>query len=173
MLTLRTLTDQDAEAFHTLRVRALVEHPEAFGMDAATQQQKSLETVARELAASSKESYWLGAFDKTELVGMLMFARYHGSKLRHRAILGGMYVLPEARKHGVGRALLTETINRAKQLTDLEAIILAVTVGNELAKRLYLSLGFKPMMLDLRFIKVGQTFYDIEWMMLQLSRKQT
>jgi GNAT superfamily N-acetyltransferase len=168
MPKLRTLTGGDATAFQSLRVRTLTEHPEAFGMDAETQQQKSLETIAQELGASSEESYWLGAFDKTELVGMLMFARYRGSKLRHRAILGGMYVLPEARKHGIGKALLAETIERAKRLAGLEDVILAVTVGNEVAKRLYLLLGFKPLMLDPRFIKVGEQFYDIEWMTLKL-----
>lgn len=161
MLTLRNLTGNDAYAFQTLRVRALLDHPEAFGMDVETQEQKSLETVAQELAASGEESYWLGAFD-SELVGMLMFARYRGSKLRHRAILGGMYVLSEARKHGIGRVLLEETIARAKRLASLEDLILAVTVGNETAKKLYTSVNFQTYMLDGRFIKVGETLYDIE-----------
>jgi GNAT superfamily N-acetyltransferase len=166
MLMLRPLTENDAKAFQTIRVRALTE---PFGMDVETQQQKSLETVVQELAASSEESYWLGAFDP-ELIGILIFARYQGSKLRHRAILGGMYVLPEARKHGVGKALLAETIKRAESLVGLEDVTLAVTVGNEVARTLYLSVGFKPIMLDPHFIKVDKQFYDIEWMMLSLPR---
>jgi RimJ/RimL family protein N-acetyltransferase len=48
---------------------------------------------------------------------------------------------------------------------------LAVTVGNEQARALYLKVGFTPVAIDPRYIKVGERYFDIEWMQLRLSRE--
>ena len=79
-----------------------------------------------------------------------------------------MYVAPQTRGEGVGRALLTETIARAKALPDLEQLILAFTVGNNAAKRLYESLGFNAYCVDERFLKVDGVYHAIEWLRLEL-----
>jgi L-amino acid N-acyltransferase YncA len=137
------------------------------------EQQTSLETIARRLEHSSKERYTLGAFEREKLIGILSFRRWEGLKIRHRAIIGGMYVPPESRGRGVGKALLHEAIDRARALTDVEDLILAVTVGNERARSLYIKGGFTPVAIDPRYIKVGEQYFDIEWMRLRLTREQS
>jgi GNAT superfamily N-acetyltransferase len=54
------------------------------------------------------------------------FKREKGKKLRHKAIIWGMYVVPEVRRLGVGKALLKEMIGRAREMEGLEQLILTV-----------------------------------------------
>jgi ribosomal protein S18 acetylase RimI-like enzyme len=84
-----------------------------------------------------------------------------------------MYVPPELRGKGVGKTLLEEAIDRARALIGVEDLILAVTVGNEQARALYLKVGFTPVAIDPRYIKVGERYFDIEWMQLHLSREDS
>jgi len=172
-MVLRPLIATDAEAYQALRLRALREHPEAFAPALEEEQQSSLETVARRLEQSSSERYILGAFEGEKLIGILSFRRWEGLKIRHRASIGVMYVPPELRGRGVGRALLEEAIDRARAFTGVEDLILAVTVGNERARSLYLQAGFNPVAIDPRYIKVGEQYCDIEWMQLRLTREQS
>jgi ribosomal protein S18 acetylase RimI-like enzyme len=172
-MVLRPLTAADAEAYQALRLRSLREHPEAFAPAVEEEQTASLETVARRLERSSTEGYILGAFEGEKLVGILTFRRWEGLKIRHRASIGGMYVSPESRGRGIGKALLEEAIEQARALTGVEDLILAVTVGNARARSFYLTVGFTPVAIDPRYIKVGERYFDIEWMQLRLTREQS
>lgn len=114
------------------------------------------------------DTFWLGAFENEELNGILGFFRRQGEKLRHKALLGSMYVVPEARSRGVGRALLDEAVRRAKSMAGLKELVLAVTIGNASAKQLYLNVGFEVYCRDPRFIRVAGRDFDIEWLALTL-----
>ena len=94
-------------------------------------------------------------------------------KIRHRASVGSIYVPPELRGRGIGKALLEEAIDRARAITGVEDLMLAVTVGNEQARALYLRVGFMPVTIDPRYLKVGERYFDIEWMQLRLSRERS
>jgi ribosomal protein S18 acetylase RimI-like enzyme len=168
-MVLRPLTAADAEAYQALRLRSLREHPEAFALALEEEETTSLDAVARRLERSSTEWYILGAFEGEKLVGILSFRRWGGLKIRHRASIGGMYVLPESRRRGIGKALLEEAIQQARVLRGVEDLILAVTVGNERARSLYLTVGFVPVAIDPRYIKVGERYFDIEWMQLRFE----
>jgi ribosomal protein S18 acetylase RimI-like enzyme len=87
-------------------------------------------------------------------------------------MLGGMYVVPEYQRRGVGRALLEDTISFAKTLEGVATITLAVTVGNEAARKLYRSAGFMPFGIEPGYICVEKTYYDIEWMILHLGKRE-
>ncbi|HEY2327385.1 MAG TPA: GNAT family N-acetyltransferase [Gaiellaceae bacterium] len=52
--------------------------------------------------------------------------------------IGGLGVVPEQRRHGIGRALMESVLDNAPSTVDLEVI-----EGNDGAKRLYDDLGFK------------------------------
>ena len=172
-MLIRSLTATDAARYQPLRLRALREHQEAFASAFEEEQQFSLETVATRLQQSSAERYILGAFEGEELNGLLHFRRWEGLKLRHRASIGGMYVPPEYHGRGVGQLLLLEALTRARTVSGLEDLILAVTVGNERARRLYLSVGFRTMAREPRYLKIGEQYFDIEWMQLSVSRERS
>jgi ribosomal protein S18 acetylase RimI-like enzyme len=172
-MLIRPLTATDATRYQPLRLRALREHPEAFASAFEDEQQLSLETAVRRLQQSSAERYSLGAFDGEELSGLLFFHRWEGLKLRHRASIGGMYVPPEYRGRGIGKALLLDAIARAHALSGLEDLVLAVTVGNERARALYLAVGFTSVAIEPRYLKIGEEYFAIEWMQLSVNREQS
>jgi RimJ/RimL family protein N-acetyltransferase len=67
---------------------------------------------------------------------------------------------------------LEEAIDRAHAITGIEEIILATTVGHEQARALYLKVGFIPVAIDPRYLKIGERYFDSEWMQLRLSRER-
>lgn len=167
-MDLRTLTGDDAETYRTLWLRALLDHPESFGSSLESERDLTLDVFVGRLENTVLDTFWLGAFESEKLIGILGFFRRQGQKLGHKAVLGGMYVVPEARNHGVGRALLDEALRHAKSRAGLETLVLAVTVGNESAKQLYLDVGFEVYCRDPKFILVDGRDFDIEWLTLPL-----
>ena len=168
-MEVRLLTADDAPAFQALRLRALREHPDAFAASVEDAQQEPLDQVARQLREGPPIKFALGAFAADTLVGLTHLARHTGAKLRHRARIGGMYVAPEVRGQGVGAALLDAAIAQAEALGGIEAMTLAVTVGNTAARGLYRAAGFVPFGVEPRFIRVDDHYYDIEWMIKSLT----
>src|SRR5215475_12690348 len=171
-MLIRSLTATHAARYQPLLLRALREHPAAFAATFEEERQFSLETVANRLQQSSTERYTLGALEGEELSGLLHFRRGEGLKIRHRASLGGMYVPLEYRGRGIGKRLLLEALARARTLEGLEDLILAVTVGNERARALYLAVGFRVVMREPRYLKIREEYFDIEWMHLSVNREQ-
>src|SRR3712207_3745565 len=96
-MDIHLLTEQDAQEFHALRLRSLREHPEAYGASFEEEQHLSVEQVARQLGEGLPDSFTLGARVDGTLVGIISLFRFPRQKTRHKAILGGMYVAPEAR----------------------------------------------------------------------------
>ena len=84
-----------------------------------------------------------------------------------------MYVPPVYRGQGIGKRLLLEALARARTVRGLEDLILAVTVGNERARALYLAMGFKTVTREPRYLKIGEEYFDIEWMHLSVNREQS
>lgn len=171
MIEIRILNPSDVEAFRTVRLRSLAEHPEAFGASLEEEQQMSVDQFAERLNHDPAQNTTFGAWNDKELYGIVNVDRYSRAKTRHRVILGGMYVVPEARGKGIGRLLVQTAVDHARSLVGLDHIVLAVTVGNEPARQLYTSLGFQSWGIDPRYIRVNNTFYDIEWMVLHLENK--
>ena len=109
--------------------------------------------------------FYLGAFEET-LIGMVGFRREEGIKDRHKGLVFSMYVLPERRGHGIGKALMQELIAQAKQLAGLEQLHLAVVTTNRAACHLYRSLGFEVYGTTPRALKLGGQYWDEDLMVL-------
>jgi len=165
-MLVRKLTEDDLEAVWTLRLRALRDNPEAFG---STYE----ETVARGKAwmlqrfGQGDETLFLGAFEET-LIGMVGLHREANIKDRHKGLVFGMYVLPDRRHHGVGKALMQALIAQAKQLAGLEQLHLAVVTTNAPARHLYRSLGFEVYGTAPRALKMGEQYWNEDLMVFQL-----
>lgn len=164
---IRLLTPADAAAYQPIRLRSLQEHPEAFSASYEGEVTRSLDAVAERLE-TTPDGFMLGAWQGDTLVGIVGLYRSPGIKVRHRAIVGGMYVATEVRNQGIGAALMYALIEQAKTLAHLEEIILAVTVGNAGARSVYSAVGFITSHFEKRYIKVGDCYYDLEWMTLRL-----
>ena len=69
--------------------------------------------------------------------------------------------------------MLLDAITRAHTLSGLEDLILAVTVGNERARALYLAAGFTSVAREHRYLKIGEQYFDIEWTHLSVNREHS
>lgn len=166
-MLVRLLNEDDTDLYHPLRIRALQEHPEAFGT--SPDEEMTPDQLRTHLAKSLPNNPQFGAFDNDTLVGIGTLSRLPRKKTAHRAIITGIYTLPEARGKGAARAILQAALDYAHTLPGLEDVILAVTVGNENARKLYASLGFQSHNIDRRYLKINGTFYDMEWMILHVD----
>jgi ribosomal protein S18 acetylase RimI-like enzyme len=169
MITVRDLTATDAADFQVIRLRSLKEHPEAFASAYEDEKDIPLEDVRKRFEQPAEDRFIVGAFVEEELIGIVGGYRDSLTKCRHRAHVGPMYVAPEARSQGAGRMLLNDAIYRLSAIDGVEEITLAVTVGNETARSLYESAGFKTAYIEPRFFKIDGRYYDLDWMILRLT----
>lgn len=166
---IRMLGPDDAAAYRSVRRRALIDHPEAYGATVEELDSRSQEEVAATLALPPELRCTFGALVGDELAGLAGFGRNSNAKLRHRAGLYQMYTAPEYRRWGLGRQLVDAVIAHARGQDGLEELLLAVTIGNTAAERLYLAAGFRPSHVEARLIKIDGVYYDVLWMSLVLG----
>jgi ribosomal protein S18 acetylase RimI-like enzyme len=146
----------------------LQDDPSAYGSAYEDELTMGLETwAARYLAPPHIACF--GAFQGEKLLGMNALIRNTGAKLRHRAMIAAMYTLPEWRGRGIGADLVAAALEQSRHWEGVLDVTLAVTVGNNSAKGLYEKLGFRVYSYDPRYIRVGEKYFDIEWMILSLG----
>jgi ribosomal protein S18 acetylase RimI-like enzyme len=164
---IRKLTVEDGEVLWTLRLRALKDNPEAFASTYEETLRRGKEQFIHRLLPK-EGAFYLGAFEP-DLVGMVYFRRDEGIKNQHKAYILSMYVRPESRGLGIGKALLQEVITQAKRLSGLEQLHLSVVTSNEAARSLYRAMGFEVCGTILQAMKAGEQYWDEELMVLRLQ----
>ncbi|MGG0736303.1 N-acetyltransferase family protein [Niallia taxi] len=163
-MEIKVLEKKDADVYIKLRLEALKLSPEAFASSYEEEKEFTIETFENRLSNSS--SYTLGAFENGELLGVVTLQLEQKAKLKHRINIFAMYVAVGNRGHGVGKKLLKEAITRSKQMNGIEAIYLTVGAANQPAKNLYKSLGFATYGIDKKALKIDNTYFDEELMVL-------
>lgn len=131
---LRVAPPGDWEDFRAVRLRALADSPTAFG-------------ATLDDARAQPDAAWR---DRLQVPGPTLLAYVAGSPAgmgglfvpedEDHAFVWGMWVAPEARGRGLGRAILRELLQHAEQLD--RTVLLHVTEGNDGARRLYEAHGF-------------------------------
>ncbi len=112
---IRWLTPADAAAFQRQRLAGLRASPSAFGSSYEEEKDRSLAVIEARLAPSADQGV-IGAFARSQLVGMLGIRRQDGLKTRHRMALWGVYVEPACRGQGIAQALLAQAVAFARQV---------------------------------------------------------
>ena len=150
-----------------MRLQGLRESPAAFGASHAEERDMPLQAVVERMQSEGSHTY--GAFtDEGQLVGVVGLYRERRPKTRHKAYVWGMYVAPEFRRHGIGRALLEAVVARARKVQGVRQVNLTVTAGNDAACRLYAACGFERFGLEKEALWVDGTPYDTEYMVLRV-----
>jgi ribosomal protein S18 acetylase RimI-like enzyme len=167
-MLIRKLTEDDLDALWSLRLRSLKDNPEAFGSTYEETLERGKENMRQRLLRPHVETFYVGAFEEESLVGMVGFFRESGTKGLHNGYIISMYVAPEQRGHGVGKALVAEAIAQARTIPELEQLLLAVVTTNTAARRLYRSLGFEVYGVQPRALKQSDQYWDEELMILRL-----
>lgn len=170
-IQIRELTPDDVEAYREIRLRALKEHPEAFGSSYEESVKRPIESYLDRLKPKHN-NFILGAFIEGNLLGTVGMFQHEGLKDHHKGVIWGMHTATEAQGQGIGRALLTAAIERARQIPDLELLQLSVVTKNVSARNFYLSCGFEIYGLEPHALKLGDTYLDEEHMYMFLHQNK-
>jgi len=165
---IRTLERHDSNAFRELRIRSMYESADRFGSDVDRETARTSESIQHFLSAQHRESFVVGAFANCELVGTAVFVRDPLKKSRHKGDVTGVYVMPDHRGRGLARKLMDCLINKAREIDDLETLLLCVNSRATPAKTLYASLGFLSFGLEPDSMRVNGESHDEEMMRLSL-----
>ena len=162
---IRRLDPHDVAAYRELRLEGLRNHPEAFGTSWEDEIAKPDAWWTELLESNTVFGGWI---DGSPLLGVSGFYVLGPAKQRHKGMLWGMYVRPDARGTGLAASLLQRVIEHARPL--VEEIRLTVMASNTAAHRLYSAAGFEAYGLERRALKVGDDYYDDVLMALPLQR---
>lgn len=133
----RALTPDDLASFRALHRFALAESPHAFVETLENDAARPDEAIADML---TRGEGW-GAFDGDRMVGQLVIDALPYARLAHTCWLHAVYLHPDARGSGAGRALLMAAIEHVVAL-GARRIALWVSERNAPARRAYERLGF-------------------------------
>jgi ribosomal protein S18 acetylase RimI-like enzyme len=168
-IAIRRLDERDAPVWRELRMRALREDAFAFLATYDEDARVSVEDIARRLENADQATTIFGAFEREQILGSVGLARREATKARHRVVLWGMYVVPEARRRGVGEALVRSAIGHLRTLPDVVQVELTVAAPAREARRLYRRIGFAHHGEQPRAMKCGDTFIDEATLILRLD----
>lgn len=167
-MDIHLLTADDAEAFWHLRLEMLRNDPASFADSTEEHKITTVEAVRQRLAESDPASnFVVGSFTDGRLTGSAGFFRRPNHKERHKGHVWGVYVSPNQRGKGVGKALMLEIIRRARQIAGIEQITLVASAKLP-AQKLYESVGFKGYGIEPRSLKIGKDYVDDILMVLML-----
>lgn len=166
------ITAETFPAWRTLRLRALKDHPDAFGASWESYAGRSeAETLEHFTSRQDSRNQVWGAFSTDgDLLGTVGLFCDSGAKMAHRAHIWGMYVAPEARGMRIGERLIADAIAFARTIDGILQIHLAVTSHNTSARRLYERMGFTTYGREPRVLIVDGVAYDEDLMVLMLDR---
>jgi ribosomal protein S18 acetylase RimI-like enzyme len=170
---IRRLAPADAAEFQALRLRGLLESPEAFGSTHADEKDRPLDAIAARLGDPSF-GFVLGAALEAggPLVGLTGCYRESSRKRRHVAVVWGMFVAPEARGQGVGGALLDAALAGAADWEGVEQVTLTVVTEKVAARELYLSRGFQSFGTEPRALRDEWRHYDMDYLWRPLDPRR-
>jgi ribosomal protein S18 acetylase RimI-like enzyme len=142
MLRVERLGEDDWASFRELRLRSLLDSPEAFGSTYGDESSRT-ERAWRDWAAGRWRGgtaiVFSGCADDGTAVGTATGAEYEvEAGVAH---VYAMWVAPDARGAGVGRALLDAVEAWARE-RGCDRLVLSVTETNETARRFYEARGF-------------------------------
>jgi RimJ/RimL family protein N-acetyltransferase len=163
LVQMRRLDAHDVASYREIRLEGLKNHPEAFSSSWEDENGKPDAWWADRLETNTVFGGWIGS---SPLLGVAGLRVHSAVKLRHKDMLWGMYVRPEARGTGLAASLVQRVIEEAQSF--VEEICLTVVASNAAAHRVYLAAGFEQYGLERRALRVGDAYYDEVLMALPL-----
>ncbi len=154
VLNIVRLRAKDAERFLNLRLQALGSDPLAYRFNA--QDDADIGLVA--WRARLEREYVVVAEVEKDWLAVGGIARYSGKLLTHKALLWGMYAVPQARGSGAADAIMHAMLGfSAKHVRQVQ---LTVMSDNARAIRFYERHGFETYAVEPQAVRRGETLAD-------------
>lgn len=166
-IVIRPLTDEDAEAFKALRLKAIQDAPTAIWPTYDEESGRTLDETRNRIRATDHQIVF-GALAGPELIGIAGLRREPLAQVAHKAVLWGVFVDRAHRRGGIAGRLLDAAIAHARAARVLQ-IQLCVNAENPRAQQLYRNAGFETYGVERRAMRVADRFYDEEHMALRLD----
>ena len=158
-MNIRALTPTDSPAFQALRLRGLIECPEAFASSHAEEVVTPIADIEKML--QPKPAFVVfGAFEESGLCALTGLYREGKIKLAHKSSIWGVYVAPETRGRGIGAEIVSHALSYAASVLRARQVNLGVNVKNTAAVALYKKLGFIEYGLERDYLLVNGVFHD-------------
>jgi L-amino acid N-acyltransferase YncA len=124
---------------------------------------------ANEIAARIEASHlWLVAEEDDQVVGYAYAARFHPRAAYRWSVEASIYLSPDARGRGIGKALLADLLERLRAMGFVN-VFGGTALPNPASERLLESFGFKE---AARWEHVGfklGAWHDVSWRQLTLQ----
>lgn len=167
VLEIRPLAASDVAAFRQIRLQAISDSPSAVWPTYEEEARRTVKEIEARILKTDTQVVF-GAFIDSELAGIAGLRRESLDQVRHKAVLWGVFVSPDWRRHGLARKLFARVQSFALEEGVLQ-IQLCVNAENVRARNLYRSLGFKSFGVEPRAMRVGDKYFDEEHMVLRLD----
>lgn len=168
-ISVRRLSEADAEAYVSFRRDMLAAAPFAFGAspedDFASEPGAVLEQLRR-----GDDSVIFGAFDDDDhLVGSVGMFRDRHRKASHKMHVWGMFVATSHRGRGIGRRLLDAAVAHARSRAGVTRVDLSVSSDATAARRMYQLAGFASWGVEPDALRIDSRSIPEEHMVLPLG----
>lgn len=167
-MEIRRLIPADVSVFQALRLASLLEEPAAFGSSYEEEKDYPISKYENWLVVNADRGPF-GAFEDETLAGFVFLGREDKKKLAHKAVILAMYVAPQFRGRGTGRALLTAALSLAGSIPEIRQVNLSVNADNAPAVQLYESAGFKAFGREPGALLIDDVLHDEIHMCLSLT----
>lgn len=163
-MQIRMLQEHDNVLYTQLWQQALVAQNRFFRISIEDEPSPKIQTKF------SSESFTLGAFVDSNLVGTLSVERDSRTKLKHKALLFRMFVDSSHAGKGIGKALVKQAKAQSILIQGLHQLHLTVLSNNERAIYLYQSCGFETFALEPKSVEINGHYIDELQMILFLNK---
>jgi RimJ/RimL family protein N-acetyltransferase len=139
-LTIRAITEDELPQWWELRLRALHDHPDAFGSDYEISRDRGFGyLIERNFGNGLPVNAIFSALDPE---GSILSTVGNTGKRSHIAIIWGVYTAPEARGRGLASRLIDTAITHCRSFPEILQIHISVNADNGPAIHVYESAGF-------------------------------
>lgn len=163
---IRPVRPDEAAAWKAMRLEALKAYPTAFGDSYEEAEARSLADLAARLAQAGP-GVTLGVYVEGALQGTAVFSVEAPLKMRHKGLMGAVYLRPMLRGSGAADALVAAIIAHARRHVDMLKAV--VNPANEVARKLYFRHGFRTYGIEPRALRLEGVDNDDELIVLELN----
>lgn len=162
-ILVRRLRPEDATAYQALRLHGLRTQPRQF----RTTDEDEARVLPAAVAARLSRDFVIGLFDGKVLQGIGGLSGCEGSRLAHKAILGGMFLADALRGTGAADTLMAAILAEADR--QYMVVILTAAADNGRAIALYERWGFRTHGVEPMALRVSPGEYADEASMSRIA----